>query len=158
MGQGNLISVNMGDLMVEKAPIILKTDGVGSCVVLCLYNRMNQIGGLAHIMLPKNMLEIDKETPEYYKYADVAIKVMVNKLEQMGVNRTTLTAKLVGGANMFPGIQGRSEKVGERNIKEIRDLLTAYNIKINAEHVGGTVGRSVVFDLGNGLVSIQISI
>ncbi|NMB57029.1 chemotaxis protein CheD, partial [Candidatus Beckwithbacteria bacterium] len=36
--------------------------------------------------------------------------------------------------------------------------LTSLDISIVAEHTGGTFGRSVAFDLGNGIVSIKSNI
>ena len=49
---GNLIIVGMADLNVVKSPGGLTTLGLGSCVGIALYDSVNKIAGLAHIMLP----------------------------------------------------------------------------------------------------------
>ena len=49
-----IIKVGMVDLNVTKAPGILTTLGLGSCVGIALYDKHNKIAGLAHIMLPSS--------------------------------------------------------------------------------------------------------
>ncbi len=153
-----VIEIGMGELSVGKAPTAFSTSGVGSCLVVCLYSSVHHVGGMAHIMLPKNLLVGIPIEPSHYRYADVAIAVMLEKIEALGVRKTSLIAKIAGGANMFPGVQGRSQKVGEKNILSVREILGKEGISISAEHVGGTVGRTVRFDVGNGIVSIQSNI
>ena len=45
--------VPMGGLGISKEKNVLKTF-VGSCIALCIYDIEKKIGGMAHIMLPKN--------------------------------------------------------------------------------------------------------
>jgi len=47
-----MIVVGMADLKVAKNPDILTTLGLGSCVGITLYDKIQKIGGLAHVMLP----------------------------------------------------------------------------------------------------------
>ena len=66
-------------------------------------------------------------------------------------------AKLVGGAHMFRAFASDKD-VGTRNIKEIKGILSERNIKIEGEDLGGTVGRSLTFDLLSGLVTITTKV
>jgi chemotaxis protein CheD len=153
----DIITVNMGELTVGKAPIVVETNGVGSCVAICLYSSFNHAGGLAHIMLPRS--ESGLVSGNFgYRYADIAIKVMLEQLSAIHVMKDHLIAKIAGGANMFPDVQGRSHKVGEKNIESVKEILAELGISLIAEHTGGTVGRSVTFDLGNGIVTIKSNI
>lgn len=154
----DVIEIGMGELQVTGSPAILTTSGIGSCIAICLYSSSHRIGGLAHIMLPRRLVDTGTLTENDYRYADVAVALMVDKLQAQGVLKASLTAKIVGGANMFPEVQGRSQRVGEKNIIAVREILTEHQIRIAGEHVGGTVGRAITFDLGNGIVSIKINI
>lgn len=50
------IKVGIADLKVAKAPNILRTAGLGSCVGVILYDVNKKIAGMAHIMLPDSSL------------------------------------------------------------------------------------------------------
>ena len=47
---GEIIKVGMADLKIAKAPDILTTLGLGSCIGLTLYDPAAKIGGLVHYM------------------------------------------------------------------------------------------------------------
>lgn len=151
----NLVDIKMGELTVGQSPAILATGGIGSCVAVCVYHARSQKGGLAHIMLPGKMSFSDAND---VRCADIAIAKMIQTLEAQGVARTDLVAKIVGGANMFPDIQGRSQKVGEKNIESVRQILSDYQIPLAGEEIGGTAGRAVTFDLTTGIVTIRMTL
>jgi chemotaxis protein CheD len=153
-----IIDIAMGDLYVATAPATLTTSSIGSCLAVCLFSHTDRAGALAHVMLPERPQSETEITETDYKYADVAIAIMVKELEKMGIPRTRLIAKVSGGANMFPGVQGRSHKIGEKNIAAVQQLLASYSIRIAAEDTGGNSGRAVTFDLTNGLVTIKVTI
>ncbi len=48
----NIVTVGVGDLKIAKSPKIIKTS-LGSCIGVVLYDSINKIGGLLHLMLPK---------------------------------------------------------------------------------------------------------
>lgn len=153
------IDVNMGRLQVAEAPTILATGGIGSCVAVCLYSSRSKKGGLAHIMLPRRLETATAPLSDLdLRYADVAIQVMVTQLADNGVDRHELVAKIVGGSNMFPDIQGRSVKVGQKNVDAIREILDHYPIRLAAEETGGSTGRAITFDLNNGIVTVKMTI
>jgi chemotaxis protein CheD len=145
--------VKMGDFMVAQAPGILSTGGIGSCIALCLYSAEYRIGGLAHVMLPGgDPAGVD------CRFAATALQKMITEMtvEKLKIDR--IIAKMVGGANMFPDVQGRSTKMGERNILSVKELVALYGIKVVSEEVGGTAGRAVTFDLSNGIVTVKMTI
>ena len=45
------IKVGMADLNICKAPDMITTLGLGSCIGIAVYDPVTKIGGLAHIML-----------------------------------------------------------------------------------------------------------
>ena len=78
---------------------------------------------------------------------------MVEDLESMGSARNALIAKLFGGAHMFSFIAADSAlNVGEKNIAMAKTIFEEIGIKVSAEEVGGTFGRTIELNLENGKV------
>lgn len=147
-----VVKVGMADYKITKAPNRLITLGLGSCIGITLYDKSKKIGGMAHIMLPKNNDPMTKSL----KFADVAITEMLKDLETMGVRVRDLEAKIAGGAQMFSFTASDEKKsVGYRNITFVKDFLKEKDIKIVAEDVGGNVGRTVEIDLATGILSVK---
>jgi chemotaxis protein CheD len=54
------IEVHMGDIAVAEGPDNLVTSGIGSCLIVTLYDAKRQIGALAHAMLPSSPMQNTK--------------------------------------------------------------------------------------------------
>lgn len=146
-----LITVGIADMRVAKTPDILRTI-LGSCVGICLYDRINHIGGLAHIMLPS--AEGRDENPA--KYADTAVPALIKKMLDKGADRENFTAKLIGGATMFNiSKDSMIGNIGRNNIIKVREILSGYNIHVISEEIGGDSGRTIDFFTENGSVKIK---
>jgi len=148
-------TVGMGEIMVAESPRLLRSVGIGSCIAVTLYDRDTTIGGLAHIMLPCVEEAINKSDPA--RFTDVAIGMMIDKMQAQGARIQDIKAKIFGGANMFPEIISTSStmNIGKRNISAVREELQKYDIEIAAEDVGDHVGRTVLFDTGDGSVTVK---
>ncbi|HIP58271.1 MAG TPA: chemotaxis protein CheD [Archaeoglobus profundus] len=142
------IVVKVGEYRVVKGEeYVLISLGLGSCVCLAMYDAINKIGGLAHILLPNS-----NGREESAKYADQAVKLMVRDMKKLGAKN--IVAKIVGGSEILPILD---IKIGERNVKIVKEQLKMYNIKLIAEDVGGSVGRSVFFYIKDGRMLIKYS-
>jgi chemotaxis protein CheD len=82
------------------------------------------------------------------KFADTGIEDLIAALEKKGVKRSSLCAKIAGGATMFEFSKNASAlgSVGDRNVKAVKEALASYNIRIVAEDTGANYGRTIVFD------------
>lgn len=145
------IEVGTADFAVAKGTYVLESKGIGSCVVICLYDSDQQAGGLCHIMLPKHP-EGSELNP--LRFADTAIPLALKEMEQMGSHREHLIAHLVGGASMFQGLGDFVNKIGSQNIAAVQQILGAVGIPIASMDVGGTKGKSVTFSLDTGDITI----
>jgi chemotaxis protein CheD len=143
------ITVKTSDFAIDQAPQILTTGSVGSCVAICLYDQATHTGALLHVMLPRS--EGNQENP--LRYADTALSYVLEELQHRSIQPAHLTAKIVGGAQMFAAF-GYNVSIGQRNVDEIRRLLGALGIPIHSEDVGGNHGREVEFDLSTGSVTV----
>ncbi len=154
-----IIKVGMADLEVTTSPHVLVTLGLGSCLGIILYDSVSKIGGLAHVMLPD--IEATKIQHNKAKFANSAIREMIEQMIKLGAQKKNFKAKLIGGAHMFTGIKLSSNNaisafnVGDRNILSAKEELTKQNIELIGEDVGRDYGRSVEFDLETGKVKIK---
>ena len=149
-----VIKVGMADLNVIKAPGVLTTLGLGSCVGIALYDKSNRIAGLAHIMLPSSK-EI-KNNENKAKFADTGIELLIAKMIKEGAAKERLIAKIVGGAQMFSFNNNSSIlKIGERNIQATKEKLKELNIRIISEDTGGNYGRTIELDAEDGSLLVK---
>ena len=148
-----VIVVGMADLKVAKAPDILTTLGLGSCVGITLYDKIKKNGGMAHVMLPTYK---GFEGQNIAKFADSAIIELVNQMARLGSPRNTLVAKIAGGAHMFGHTQNSDMlKIGERNAAASIAILKQLAIPIQANDTGGTHGRTIELHIETGALKIR---
>jgi chemotaxis protein CheD len=133
----------------DRASVI--TTILGSCVSVCLSERGSDIGGLNHFLLPEQRSGGAAST----RYAHGAIEALINRVLSFGAQRSRLSAKLFGGANVLHAFQDGVLHIGAANVAMARTLLARYDIPIAAEDVGGTRGRRLVFSSHDGSVSVQ---
>ncbi|RXI97986.1 chemotaxis protein CheD [Anaerobacillus alkaliphilus] len=150
-----VVKVGMADLNVATSPQKIRTSGLGSCVGVVIYDETTNICGMAHVMLPNSSLG-KAELINKAKYADTALDVLLEKLLKMGVNQALLKAKLAGGSQMFK-FSSTSEmmRIGPRNVEAVKEKLKELRIRIVAEDVGGTSGRTIEFDPLTSKLSIR---
>jgi chemotaxis protein CheD len=150
--ENNIIKVGMADYKVAEAPSKLITLGLGSCIGITLYDKRKKVGGMAHIMLPKN----NNPEKQSLKFADTALELMLKDLEALGVSKRNLEAKLAGGAQMFSfSSSNQLNSIGYRNALAVKDILTSHGIRIVSEDTGGSKGRTIEIDLDNGKLRIK---
>ncbi len=139
----------MADLKTGKAPDILTTLGLGSCIGIALWDPTTKIGGLAHVMLPDSTKI--RNNSNIAKFADTGITELVRQMEAMGVPRKRLVAKIAGGARMFE-VSGSTSvgNIGEKNALASKQKLQELGIPILAEDTGLNYGRTVELNCENG--------
>lgn len=149
------INVGISDMKIVYSPKSLISYALGSCVGICIIDRVKKIAGMAHIMLPNNNNN-NGDKINSFKYADTGIKEMVKQMELMGCMRVRMTAKIAGGARMFE-IKGNSSigNIGERNILATKEVLNKLNIKLISQDVGENYGRTIIFDSNSGDLTIK---
>lgn len=149
-----LVKVGMADYKTARNPDSLISYGLGSCVGIALYDAVNKIGGLAHIMLPDSTQARNAENPA--KFANTALPLVLGEMIKMGAVRSRVTAKIAGGAQMFTFANATDVmRVGERNVEAVRGLLKKMDIKLIADDTGGNYGRTVELKLDTGIYRVR---
>lgn len=138
----NMIIVGMADMNVTKNPRALTTLGLGSCVGIALYDPVNKVAGLAHIMLPDSR-QIQNNA-NVAKFADTAAIKLINDMQRIGARKEILKAKIAGGAQMFAfNSTNESMRIGDRNVEATLKILREIGIPLVGRDTGETYGRTV---------------
>lgn len=152
---GQVIAVGVAQFRVGHAPAKMMTLALGSCLGVVLYESTSRVGGLAHAMHPHR--ERVKNNANRAKFVDSVIPIIVDRMVRWGARRERIVAKLFGGARMFESYCGCAGvmQIGDENVAAARRELGAMDIPIVGECVGGTHGRTIVFDLATGAVTVR---
>lgn len=137
-----IVKVGMADLNICKAPNVITTLGLGSCIGLVLYDPVTKVGGMVHYMLPDSTKV--RNNSNVAKFGDTGIRELLKRVVAAGANKNRLVAKIAGGAKMFE-VSGLSEggNIGARNAQTARETLKALGIRLVAEDTGLNYGRTV---------------
>lgn len=123
---------------------------VGSCVAICLVDRVARVGGMNHYLLPYNT-KID----DGLRYGVVAIPRLIAGVLAAGGRKNRLEAKVFGGANVIGVLANHGDHLGNKNVQLAYRLLSESRIPIVAEDVNGTRGRKVLFDPDEGTAWVK---
>ena len=137
-----VIKVGMADLNVCKAPDVITTLGLGSCIGLVFYDPVSKVGGMVHYMLPDSTKV--RNNSNIAKFADTGIGELLRRVIAAGANKGRLIAKIAGGARMFE-VSGLSDvgNIGARNAEAAKKILKEKGIRLVAEDTGLNYGRTV---------------
>lgn len=148
-------AVDIAMMKVARAPEQLYSLGLGSCIGVAIYDPAAKVGGLIHILLPTAQ-GFENGNHVRTKFADSGITDLVAAVIKAGASRARLKAKIAGGASMFI-TNGTSSvhEVGKRNIQSSKDTLKMLGIDLIAHDTGGNKGRTIIFDIETGQLTIK---
>jgi chemotaxis protein CheD len=145
------VYLHPGQVLACREPTLVTTV-LGSCVAVCLWDPTSCLGGINHYLLP------------YWaggglssaRFGNVAIRELVDGLLGLGARRTTLAAKVFGGACVFDAFDGNGRQhLGAQNVERAVSLLEDEGIPIVAADTGGRRGRKLVFRSDDGAVWLR---
>lgn len=141
-----------GDYYITDAPMILEVI-VGSCVAVCLYNRINGTAAMNHFLLAQPTTRC---AADIGRFGTTATKQIIQHLFEIDPVPTHYQGQIFGGAAVLRSSKA-AENVGNLNIETARAILKDFHIKIVHEQVGGTRGRRIKFNTGNNTVHCRFT-
>ncbi|MFX0184062.1 MAG: chemotaxis protein CheD [Candidatus Hodarchaeota archaeon] len=158
-------SIDIGEIAIGYFGDLLKIISLGSCIALVLYPKTiteprKRFAVMSHIMLPyypsegENLMRPNENRQKWNpskrygpaKYADKAIPLMIEILEEHGYHRKYCEAKIVGGAKMF-GHSAFTMDIGKENVRVTKNLLKNNEIPLSSYYTGGDIGMNVSFSV-----------
>jgi chemotaxis protein CheD len=106
-------------------------------------------------MLPNSAIAPQDSLP--CKFADTAVPALTRAVQKISSKEARLSAKIAGGANIFSDLNNNGPTIGMKNVDAVKTALNANKIRLIAEDVGGSYGRRVAFNIGNGIATIRVS-
>ena len=140
------VKVLPGEFIVAASDMLITTT-LGSCIAVCLWDRLRRVGGMNHFLLP------DGADAAGGRYGSFAMELLINALMKRGAARTSLEAKVFGGGRVVEGMS--SLKVGERNTAFALDYLRTERIAVVAKDVLDIYPRKVCFWPANGKAMVK---
>ena len=148
------IVVGIGDCQVSKDPeSTIVTYALGSCIAVLVHDPVAGVGGLLHFMLPEASLDPAKAERNPFVFADTGIPALFRTAYQLGAEKRRLLVTVAGGAQMMDP-QG-TFNIGKRNCLAMRKILWKAGVLVQAEHLGGSVSRTVRLEVGAGKVLLR---
>lgn len=124
---------------------------LGSCIAVCLRDKVTGFGGMNHFMLPYG--NPSDPLSASARYGINAMELLVNHLLKIGGKRENFEAKIFGGGNVLQNFTVSS--VGERNSRFILDYMKTEKIKVEAEDLLDIFPRKVYFFPKSGKVLVK---
>jgi chemotaxis protein CheD len=144
------ISVGIGQLAVTKDPdAILIAYGLGSCIGVSIHDPSSRVVGMVHVLLPASEGK-PQDPKEPARFADYGIDLLMAKIAEAGGLKSRLLVKVTGGAAVLGSANAEKFKIGERNAESVKERLKRHGLRIIAEDIGGTRGRTFELHASSG--------
>ena len=148
------IIVNVSDAKVSaNSSDVLVTYSLGSCIGACLYDPVIKIGGMLHYQLPDSKMDLERAQNKPFMFADTGMKLLVEKLIEMGAKKNRMQVKIAGGAAMDTGTKGFD--IGKRNHLAFRKIMWKNGMFIDSEDVGGFSPRNIYMNIADGTIIVR---
>lgn len=142
------IKLAPGEYATSNSTVLLSTI-LGSCVAVCLYDPLQKVIGMNHIMISHELLQKEPSVcyPEDGKYGGCAMNLLIRDMLKKGAEFKQLRAKVFGGASLFKPYDTCTLKycIGANNSQYAITYLKHNSIPIVTQSVGGNYGRLIQF-------------
>jgi chemotaxis protein CheD len=135
-----------GRLLASRDPQPMTTI-VSSGAVVCVWDPVSAVGGMAHFLLPEK-----GNAPAAPRFGDVALETLVAELVKLGAPERRLRARVFGGS--APPIATEGRHLGDRNIEAALSFLQARLVPVIEQQAGGASARKILFTPRTGVVEV----
>lgn len=141
-----VVKIVAGEEYITKNPDEVISTVLGSCVAACIRDTKMGVGGMNHFMLPSSSDE--GKASANMRFGTFAMEKLINDLLKAGAVRNRLEIKVFGGANVTEG----ASNIGAKNAVFIRNFLLREGYGVDAEDLGDTRPRRIIYSPSTGEV------
>jgi chemotaxis protein CheD len=146
-GASDLAYVPPGRLLATAGAKPLTTI-VSTGAVVCVWDPISGVGGMAHFLLPES-----GKAPPAPRFGDVALATLLDDLVKLGAPERRLRAKVYGGS--APPLATTGGHLGDHNIEKALSFLKARFVPVLEKESGGETARKIVFDPRAGTAEVS---
>ncbi len=126
---------------------------LGSCVAVCLHDPVTRVSGMNHFMLPGHISDSDISRERTARYGITAMKELLQNLERLGADRSTMKAMIFGGGSMLDDRRGHTRKddaIPCQNVRIAKLFIEMEDIALEQTDTGGAYSRRIIMDVRSG--------
>jgi len=156
LGHANKVVVGVGDMKLSKdTSKTIVTYSLGSCIGITVYDPVKKVAGMLHYMLPSSEIDRNRESVRKLMFADTAIPMLFKEAYRIGADKRRLIVKIAGGGKIMDtgGVFG----IGSKNYSAAKSILCKHDIVVDKESVGGSLGRTLYFNVNSGDIFLKFS-
>lgn len=112
---------------------------LGSCVAIMFYDKVEQVKGMNHFLLPAT-----NSTNDDMKYGLYSVEAMLNEMYKLGCSKQNMSAKISGGADIMQLTNIAINSIGHRNVEFAKDFCKSEGFNLISEHTRGEHGRLIL--------------
>jgi chemotaxis protein CheD len=124
------------------------TTVLGSCVAVCLIDRVRRLSGINHFLLPRG------QSTSSLRHGGSAIAMLLEEMLRAGARPERIEAKVFGGAAVLP-VSNSEDAVGAKNVTVALKCLRALDIAVIARRTGGKNGMLIRLFTATGDVLVR---
>jgi chemotaxis protein CheD len=144
--------IKLGEIVSTTNPNHFNLLGIGSCLIIYVFDLNREIYYMAHTLLPKFDKQYSRKSPDMpAKFTDIAICRILKEMYLKGSSKSDIQCKIVGGGQIYKD----NLNIGYRNIQEAKLILEREDIPINSEEIGGNETRSILSFERDGSILIR---
>lgn len=137
---------------------VFTAENIGTGVVVTVYDILNKVAGMAHVVLPESTLVIQGEDSTMpAKFADLAVPALMEAYFEEGGQLNNTRVRMVGGAQLFNfgGGSGNLLNMGARNGTAIQTAMSRMGLAMDKTDLGGNKARNARLVIATGQLLIQ---
>lgn len=147
--------IDIADLRVSNDPQVeLVTYSLGSCIGVSIWDPEVKVGGLLHYMLPESSISPEKAKANPPMFADTGIPALFRAAYELGAVKKRMVVKIAGGSSLLD--DNGTFNIGKRNYVILRKIFWKNGVLIDAEHVGGSLSRTMRLNVGTGRAVLKV--
>lgn len=135
----NVATIFPGEVYVTKSHELITTL-LGSCIAVCMRDRMNGVGGMNHFKLPKPDKNVDPS--QSANYGIFAMELLINEILKNGGKRQNLECSVYGGGSVINSIR---TDIGGKNTDFVIRFLKEERIPVLSRDVGHKFAQNVYY-------------
>lgn len=148
--------IGIADMKTSRSPDdVLITYALGSCLGIAIYDPVEKVGGMLHVMLPASAVSPAKALSNPLMFVDTGVPELFKACYKLGAKKERMVVKVAGGASLQDSGNGDQFQIGKRNFISLRKLLWKNNVLIKSCDVGENYSRTMALDISTGEVTLK---